>query len=89
MLYIFQIGKEHVGLKAVTEILQDIQYKVGHYLKEIKITGCVRGPQGYPQARRFTNRTCRKAVILMAVIYYSRNIHMKNQHSEKVHEAKS
>ncbi|MCQ8205848.1 carbonic anhydrase family protein, partial [Vibrio parahaemolyticus] len=22
-----QIGKEHVGLKAVTEILQDIQYK--------------------------------------------------------------
>lgn len=24
----FQIGKEHSGLKAVTEILQDIQYKV-------------------------------------------------------------
>lgn len=27
-LAVFQIGKEHVGLKAVTEILQDIQYKV-------------------------------------------------------------
>lgn len=31
VLYVFQIGKEHVGLKAVTEILQDIQYKVNHY----------------------------------------------------------
>lgn len=50
MLYIFQIGKEHVGLKAVTEILQDIQYKVGHYLKESKNVGCVRGLQDYPQA---------------------------------------
>lgn len=32
-------GKEHVGLKAVTEILQDIQYKVSHSLKENKNTG--------------------------------------------------
>lgn len=36
MLCAFQIGKEHVGLKAVTEILQDIQYKVNHYLNEVK-----------------------------------------------------
>lgn len=28
LLVLFQIGKEHSGLKAVTEILQDIQYKV-------------------------------------------------------------
>lgn len=34
VFYVFQIGKEHVGLKAVTEILQDIQYKVNH-LKEV------------------------------------------------------
>lgn len=43
MLYIFQIGKEHVGLKAVTEILQDIQYKVSHCFKENKNPGCLRG----------------------------------------------
>lgn len=35
VLYVFQIGKEHVGLKAVTEILQDIQYKVNHQLEEV------------------------------------------------------
>lgn len=34
VFYVFQIGKEHVGLKAVTEILQDIQYKVNHF-KEV------------------------------------------------------
>lgn len=34
LLAVFQIGKEHVGLKAVTEILQDIQYKVRHSLKK-------------------------------------------------------
>lgn len=39
MLCVLQIGKEHVGLKAVTEILQDIQYKVSPYLKENKNTG--------------------------------------------------
>lgn len=37
VLYVFQIGKEHVGLKAVTEILQDIQYKVNHYLNECRM----------------------------------------------------
>ena len=39
VLFVSQIGKEHVGLKAVTEILQDIQYKVSSYLKENKNTG--------------------------------------------------
>lgn len=24
----YQIGKEHLGLKAITEVLQDLQYKV-------------------------------------------------------------
>lgn len=28
-VYISQIGKEHLGLKAITEVLQDLQYKVG------------------------------------------------------------
>lgn len=28
-----QIGKEHLGLKAITEVLQDLQYKVGSKLK--------------------------------------------------------
>uniref|UniRef100_A0A8D2LFI7 Alpha-carbonic anhydrase domain-containing protein n=1 Tax=Varanus komodoensis TaxID=61221 RepID=A0A8D2LFI7_VARKO len=35
-----QIGKEHSGLKAVTEILQDIQYKVKHYSREEEIIWC-------------------------------------------------
>lgn len=43
MLYVFQIGKEHVGLKAVTEILQDIQYKVGYDLKENSPEGLTEG----------------------------------------------
>lgn len=49
MLYVFQIGKEHVGLKAVTEILQDIQYKVSYYFKENENTGYGRGPQDHSQ----------------------------------------
>lgn len=58
MLYIFQIGKEHVGLKAVTEILQDIQYKVSHYLIKVnKNTGCVRCPQDHSQAWWVAERT--------------------------------
>lgn len=28
LFIMFQIGKEHAGLKTVTDILQDIQYKV-------------------------------------------------------------
>ncbi len=24
----YQVGKEHLGLKAITEVLQDLQYKV-------------------------------------------------------------
>lgn len=27
-----QIGKEHLGLKAITEVLQDLQYKVSRGL---------------------------------------------------------
>ena len=27
-LVVLQIGKEHLGLKAITEVLQDLQYKV-------------------------------------------------------------
>lgn len=49
MLYVFQIGKEHVGLKAVTEILQDIQYKVSYYFKKNESTGYGRGPQDRSQ----------------------------------------
>lgn len=49
MLYVLQIGKEHVGLKAVTEILQDIQYKVSPYLKENKNTGYESSPQDRSQ----------------------------------------
>ena len=49
ILYAFQIGKEHVGLKAVTEILQDIQYKVSYCLKANRNTGLERGPQDHSQ----------------------------------------
>ena len=32
-----QIGKEHVGLKAITEVLQDLQYKVSYCFHSILI----------------------------------------------------
>lgn len=41
----FQIGKEHVGLKAVTEILQDIQYKVSHNLEYVELLVMHRVPK--------------------------------------------
>lgn len=68
MLYTLQIGKEHVGLKAVTEILQDIQYKVSHSLKENKTTGCVRGFQAHLQSGRFPTRTHSQVLSLLVVV---------------------
>ena len=68
MLYTLQIGKEHVGLKTVTEILQDIQYKVSHSLKENKSTGCVRGFQAHLQAGRFPKRIHSQVLTLLVVV---------------------
>lgn len=37
-----QIGKEHLGLKAITEVLQDLQYKVRkHVVLLIALTSAV------------------------------------------------
>ena len=36
-LYVsFQLGREHHGLKLITDALEDVQYKVGHAINEKK-----------------------------------------------------
>lgn len=89
VLFVLQIGKEHVGLKAVTEILQDIQYKVSSYLKENKNTGYESGSQDHFPIWWFSQRTHRVAVILMGVVYNRGRIQTKNKGSAKVRGAES